>query len=360
VRSLILLLLIGCSAKEKPPTPGCDPGTPGLAQATQRPLAVVGDRVSDKMELYSVDPFAAVGCVGLDENPSFIDEPFDLAQHDDSLYVVLGHAHGYTQGTLVKFHLPDGARVAELTVGEEPSLLALTADGKRAYVSLFRNLQMLQGPWTAASAVVEVDTEKMQIVSTVEICNAALGIQLDEANSRLWVACAGSDAIAIVNTNPLALDRVIPLEDGTNQGRQAAYVLLDGKHAFVTAQASDDLWIFDQNDLSLTKRIAFESGTFPQRMAMVQSVVLVALDYVSALGAIDANQLVIEDRVPLGGAHPQGIAVSGRYALVTNESNLKNPGQLLRVDLMGLGAGGAHLDENAPAAVFPQAVIVIP
>jgi DNA-binding beta-propeller fold protein YncE len=360
VRSLILLLLIGCSPKEKPPTPGCDPGAPGLAQAMQRPLAVVGDRVSDRMELYSVDPFDAVGCVGLDENPSFIDEPFDLAHHEDFLYVVLGHAHGYNEGTLVKFHLPDGARVAELTLGEEPSLLTLTSDGKRAYVSLFRNLQMLQGPWTAAGAVVEVDTDKMQVVSTVDICNAALGIQLDEANSRLWVACAGSDSIAIVDTNPLKLDRVIPLDDGTNQGRQAAYILLDGKHAFVTAQASDDLWIYDQNDFSLSKRIAFESGTFPQRLAIVQNLVLVALDFVSALAAIDTTSFVVADRVPLGGAHAQGIAVSGRYALVTNETDLKNPGQLLRVDLMGLGAGGAHLDGNAAAAVFPQAVVVIP
>jgi hypothetical protein len=366
VRTLAILVFAACSEPQRLPTPGCDPGTPGLGDATSRPLAVVGDRVSDRLELYSVDPLTPAGCVGMDENAGFIDEPFDLAAHGDALYVVLGHAHGYDQGTLVKLHLPDGARLGEVTLGEEPSMIALSADGKRAWISLFRNLQNLAGPWVHPGAVVEVNTDSMTVTATSpDLCNAGLGIALDEARHKLWVACPGSDQLALVDVSgPPVLDHYIELDDNGMKGVQPAYVLLDGKHAFVTAQASDDLWIFDQESTALTKRLAFESGTFPQRMAAVPNsrAILVALDYSSALAAIDTEGLVVADRVPLIGVRAQGVAVTAdsHWALVTDERDLMRPGHLARVDLTGLGVGGAHLDGTALAAVFPQAVIVLP
>jgi hypothetical protein len=71
----VALILAGCHSPP-PPTPGCDPGSPGLGQARERPLALVGERVSDRMDLFDVTPeLTAVGCVGLDENPGWIDEP---------------------------------------------------------------------------------------------------------------------------------------------------------------------------------------------------------------------------------------------------------------------------------------------
>jgi hypothetical protein len=46
--------------------------------------------------------------------------------------------------------------------------------------------------------------------------------------------------------------------------------------------------------------------------------------------------------------------------MVTDERDLMQPGHLLAVDLTGLGAGGGRLADQAPAAVFPQAVIILP
>jgi hypothetical protein len=349
------VLLLACSTP-LPPVKRCDPDTPGWTSS--RPLAIVGDRVSDQLELYTVDPLAPAGCLSVDENPGFIDEPFDLAAGGDALYVVLGHAHGYTQGTLVK--LVGGTKVGEVVLGEEPSMIVLS--GNKAYITLFRNLAQLGGPWTQAGAVVEVDVDRMQLLATSpDLCNAPLGLALDEPRARLWVACAGSDQIALVDVSGAPrLDRLIALDDAGTTGRQPAYVILDGQHAFVTAQASDDLWIFDQETATLTRRIAFESGTFPQRMALVPGALLVALDYSSALAAIDTSALVVADRIPLTPLHPQGIAVYDSWALVTDERDLMRPGHLARVALGGLGVGGAHLDGTAAAAVFPQAVIVLP
>jgi hypothetical protein len=354
-----LLVMVACSASPPPPTPGCDPGAPGLAQATSRPLAVVGDRVSDRLDLYTIDPLMPAGCVGVDENHDFIDEPFDLATSGDALYVVLGHADSYSNGTLLKLHLPDGAKQAEIELGEEPSMIALTAGGTKAYVSLFRNLANLRGPWTQPGAVVEVDVANMKLLRTSpDLCNAALGIALDEARGKLWVACPGSDQLAIVDLASFTVDRML------DAGSQPAYVVLDGQHAFVSAQNSGELWIFDQATAALAQRLAFDSGSFPQRLALVPNsrALLVALDYSSSLAAIDTQSLVVADRIPLGLLRPQGIAVTGdsRWALVTDEHDLMRPGQLLAVDLTGLGAGGGRLADEAPAAVFPQAVIILP
>ena len=158
---------------------------------------------------------------------------------------------------------------------------------------------------------------------------------------------------------------MVPLDDGAgNLGSQPAYLYLDGTHAFVTAQNSGDVWIFDQDTAAYVKRIGFGDSAFPQRMAGVPGypLLLVAVDYLEQLVAIDTNALAVADTVPLTGVRAQGIAVTAdaHYALVTDERNLKDQGRLVRVDLTGLGAGGAHLDGSAEAAVFPQAVIVLP
>jgi DNA-binding beta-propeller fold protein YncE len=362
----LFLFFVACHTEPPLPTPGCDPGTPGLAQATSRPLAVLGDRVSDRLELYTVDPFMPAGCIGVDENPKWIDEPFDLASFGDALYVVLGHADNYTSGTLRKIHLPDGAVVGEVPIGEQPSLIALSADGKRAYITLFRNLQMLQGPWTKPGAVVSVDTDAMKVLGTSpDLCNAGLGIALDETRSRVWAACAGSDQLAIVDMNDLSLQQMVTLNDGMgNDAGQPAYIVLDGNHAFITAQASGDLWILDQETTALVTRIGFGNDAFPQRLSLVpnSNALLVAVDYLSTLAVIDTQALVVADKIPVGLLRPQGIAVTAdsHWALVTDEHDLVHPGHLLKVDLTGLGAGGGRLDSEAPAAVFPQAVIVLP
>jgi DNA-binding beta-propeller fold protein YncE len=361
VRALLALFALGCSTAPPPvKLPACADG--GLEA---RPLALLGDRVSDRLEAYAADTLAPDGCVSVDFHPEYIDEPFDLALSPDqkTLYVVMGHANGYSRGTLLKLRLSDGAKLAELTLGEEPSMIALSKDGSRAYVSLFRNLAHPRGPWTDPGALVVVDTGEMRLLSTTELCAAALGVALDEPRGRVWVACLGDDQVAAVDVG--GTPRVFtmgPLLDGTTRGKGPAYVATDGARVYVTAQTSSDLWMLDPASGDVTARVAFESGAFPQRLARLPGdLLLVALDGAETLAAISTSGAFVADRVMLPGVHPQGIAVSpdGLTALVTDENDLMNPGRLARVRLDGLGMGGARLDGTAPAAVFPQAVIWI-
>jgi DNA-binding beta-propeller fold protein YncE len=366
----LLVAAAGCRGADPvvmvPPLP-LDAGLVG--DAGVRPIAVVGDRVSDRLELYSIDPLSRVAALSVDDNPGWIDEPFDLARSPDgaSIYVVLGHGVAWTTGKLVRIRLADGVRTGEVALGEEPSMIALAADGKRAYVSLFKNLAHPQGPWSDAGALVAVDTEAMRVTGQVDVCAAALGVALDEAAGRVYAACAGAGAIAVVDVSGAAprLASTLPLDDGSGSpGAQAAYLALDGANLYATAQGSGDLWIFDRATLALRRRIAFGSDAFPQRMALTAdgSLLLVAIDASQRLAAVSTSALVVADTLALAGVHPQGLALSpdGRFALVTDENDLKNPGRLARVALAGLGAGGARLDATAPATVFPQAVIVVP
>jgi len=357
-----LLAVAGCKGAVDRPDWITDGGG-YLGDAAARPLAIVGDRVSDWLELYQYDPkLVEAARLSVDEHPEFINEPFDLALSPDgaALYVVLGHPDMYHMGTLLKARLGDGSRIAEIPLGEEPSMIALSPDGTRAYVSLFRNLGHPQGPWTAPGALVVVDTVNMRVLGVADVCAAALGVALDEARERVWVACLGGDALALVDVANDAprVEQMVPLGAGT----APAYVLLDDAHAFVTASGSGELIALDRADATVAKRIAFGSDAFPQRMALAGDLVLVCVDDAQQLAAISRAALEPVDTVATPGMHPQGIAVTrdGRYALFTDENDLLHPGQVVRVDLAGLGSGGAHVDATAPTRVFPQAVIVAP
>jgi DNA-binding beta-propeller fold protein YncE len=336
--------------------------------ASPRPLAIVADRVSDKLDLYAIEPaLRGAAELSVDENPGWIDEPFDLALAPDhaAIYVVMGHSVGNKLGTLLKLRLSDGARLAEVVVGEQPSMVALSADGRRAYVSLFRNFGNLQGPWTGAGALVVVDTEKMEVLGETDVCAAGLGVALDEPRQRVWVACVGSNTLARVDVSGAPrVEDMVTLDDGSGSpGDQAAYVVLDDNHAFVTAQGSGDLWIFDRETAAFEKRISFGSDAFPQRMALLGGdLVLVCVDYLERLAAVSRSALEVIDTVPLDGFRPQGIAVTpdGHWAVISDENDLVHVGRALSVDLTGIGSGGAHVVGREWARVFPQAVLIVP
>jgi DNA-binding beta-propeller fold protein YncE len=201
----------------------------------------------------------------------------------------------------------------------------------------------------------------------VDVCAAGLGVALDEARARVWVACAGGDAaqVALVDVSGAPrLERMLPLDDGSGSpGVSAAYLLLDGKHAYVSAQGSGDLWIFDQDSGALVRRIALGSDSFPQRMALTPDGVwvLLCVDGLQQLAAIDTTALEVLDRIPTGTAHPQAIAVTpdGAWAVITDENDLVHPGHVARIPLATLGTGAARIDAWAQARVFPQPVIML-
>jgi DNA-binding beta-propeller fold protein YncE len=365
-RTLVVLVALGgCGAA--PPDSALPVDGGWMGDASPRPLAIVGDRVSDLLEAYAIDPALARGAVlSVHEDQGFINEPFDLALSPDgqALYVVLGHPAMYKMGTLLKLRLSDGARLGEAVLGEEPSMIALSSDGARAYVSLFRNLAHPQGPWTDPGALLVVDTASMTVLGQVQVCNAALGVALDEPRGRVWVACLGGSTLALVDvTGAPRLDRMVPLDDGGGSpGSGPAYVVLDDGHAFVTAQESGDLWAFDRATAAFARRITFGADAFPQRMALVGDMLLVCVDYAERIVAVARDALQVVDTIAVPGMRPQGIAVTrdGRFALFTDENDLVDPGRVVRVDLAGLGSGGAHVLDSVRTRIFPQAVIIAP
>ncbi len=373
VTLLALAVCAGChAAPPEVPLPPCDDSpTPdgGYIAGMVHPLAIVGDRASDRLSLFSILPqLAPAGCLSVDENPTFLDEPFDLALAPaaDVFYLVLGHAQANVQGTLLKIRLSDGAKLAEVPVGDQPAMVVLSHDGSRAYVTLFRNLTQPEGPWSEPGGLVVVDTASMKVLGEADVCGAGLGVALDEPRSRAFVACLGGNAVAEVDVSGApTLTRTLPLDDGKgNLGMGAAYLALDGKHLFATAQTSGDLWIWDLASTTFVSRIDLGSSGFPQRMAFTPdgSLLLVAVDFANQLAAVSTSALEIFDRVLLPGTQTQGIAVSGdgKWALVTDETDLQSPGRLVRVDLAGLGTGGAKKVDSVETADFPQAVVIVP
>lgn len=364
-------LTAGCGAKGYTPPPlPLDAGLVGETAA--RPLAVVADRGADRLEFYAIwpNPLGQVASLSLDDHPGFVDEPFDLAVAPDgaSLYVVLGHGDRWERGKLVRIRLADGVRTGEVSLGEEPSMVALSADGRRAYVTLFRNLAHPQGPWSDPGALVVVDTEAMIVQGQAELCAAPLGVALDEARGRVWVACAGSDELALVDVSAPAaprLDRLVALDDGRpGAGQQPAYVALSEHNAYVSAQGSGEVWTFDRESAVMKRRLALGSESFPQRL-----LVLYGDRALVALGGAQ-SVAVFEDRaglwgtISLPGRRPQGLARAD-FLVTTDEGDLSHPGRLVESHLCSLDIGPIgelctlDVSGEAPTSVFPQAVVVV-
>jgi YVTN family beta-propeller protein len=163
-----------------------------------------------------------------------------------------------------------GAVVKQITLGTDPNQMALTKDGRFAYVPL-----------------------------------------------------RGEDAVAIVQLEPLALVKKIPM----NKGPHDAYTAASGRRIYVGAQFGNAIGVFDPDSQSLEKQISTADGVRPMQPTRDGKLLYAALSNLLGFVVVDPWKGEVLRRVELG-TLPDGLPApyletwTHALALVNNDEEL--------------------------------------
>lgn len=200
--------------------------------------------------------------------------------------------------------------VATVPVGNGPLGIAITPDGKRAYVA------NLLGPGSddGSFAVSVIDTTSNEVLATVPVARAPFGVAIAPDGKNAYVA-VGSHNVSVIDT---AINKVV-VTVRVEESPHFVAISPDGKNAYVTNQLAKTLSVLD----TAGKRVAatVPAGQFPTGIATTPDgrrlyVTNVGDNTVSVFDTA-SNSLVAT--IPVGN-DPIAVAVTpdGKRAYVTN------------------------------------------
>jgi DNA-binding beta-propeller fold protein YncE len=281
MRRLVLLALVcGCGQSVKFPANGNLPAASVPAYVHQARFAVT-DNLSDTLSY--VDPVQPMrlGDAAVGDVPVELEGPHHLAASPDGKFIYYNlsnyvpgtgsgphgsHGTGTVPGSLVKLDAETNEKVAEVLVDRSPGDVILSRDGRYAYVTHYDLLRLQQAlvsgapPEAGYSAVAIVDTTTMTRVSLTPVCPTAHGEGLSADDRTLYVTCANSDQLAIMDvsdkTRPTVTARVVvgPTPGTLDQPSYAPYALAvsptDGT-VWVSDNKSGDVRVFDPTTMMM-------------------------------------------------------------------------------------------------------------
>jgi DNA-binding beta-propeller fold protein YncE len=262
-------LLLGCQPEVKF---GKDPGTytPAgtLPYASSARFAVTVN-LSDELAYVSADGQAPqlFGEVPVGDVPVELEGPHHIAASPDGnwLYINLSnyvpgtgsgphgsHGTGTVPGSLLKIDAKTSQKVAEVLVDRSPGDVITSKDGKLAFVTHY-DLLRLQAQLAAGdppekgwSAVAIVDTESMVRLSLTAICPTAHGEGLSADEKTLYVTCAQSDELVLLDVTIPSKPTVklkLPVGPAPGPIGTPSY----GPYALAVDPADGTVWISDNN-----------------------------------------------------------------------------------------------------------------
>ncbi len=261
------------------------------------------------------------------------------------------HGSGSENGLLAKVTLGNLAITDTREVDENPGDVLLTHDKKRVLVSHFDMKRAMdvaaQGkasPSTMFAHLVVFDAQSMKRIGDRPVCVAPHGITLTKDDKTAYIACYGSDEIAVVDMagDTFAVARV-PL--GSSQGvpgvpRYGPYSAVlspDEKEVLIADLEGQDVRIFDRAD----KRFVNERTVPLAAKAFMPAYVddhtaLVPMQTPDGLARVNLTTSKVEQRVSVtkdvcGLPHAIRVARDGR-AYVVCEGDHTKPGSVIEID----------------------------
>jgi DNA-binding beta-propeller fold protein YncE len=277
MRALFLCALAcGCTQSVSFPSTGGDWPAPPVPAFVHQARFAVTDNLSD--ELSFVDPVQPIllGNAPVGDVPVELEGPHHLAASPDGKYIYYNlsnyvpgtgsgphgsHGTGNVPGSLVKLDATTVEEIGEAQVDPNPGDIILSSDGRWGFVSHYDTLKLTAAlmsgvglPESAYSAVAVVDTNTMTRVAKIDVCPTAHGEGLSADGNTLFVTCAASDQVAVLDVtdraHPTVTTRVNvgPTPGTLDQPSYSPYALTvsptDGT-VWISNNRSGDVRVFD-------------------------------------------------------------------------------------------------------------------
>jgi len=156
-----------------------------------------------------------------------IGEPWGIAVKDNFVYVATGRP---LMGEVLFINSNDYCIEATVTVGENPSGIAVTPDGKKLYVAN-----------QDSGNVSVIDTNSRKVIATVEAGYSPTRVAITPDGKKALVSSRGSNSVTIIDT---LTDKVLTVL-ATGKEPFGIAISKDGKMAFVANSASYDVTMID-------------------------------------------------------------------------------------------------------------------
>jgi YVTN family beta-propeller protein len=267
--------------------------------------------------------------------------------------------------------------VGEVLVDRSPGDIILSSDGKLGYVTHYDLLrlqtQLTKGdpPEKGFSAIAIVDTERMVRLALLPVCPTAHGEGLSPDGKTLYVTCALSDELAVIDVSNPAKPTVIkklpvgPAPGPLGSPSYSPYALsvhpTDGT-VWVSNNASADVRVYDPATMQMDETKTVFTGGVSMFGAFTSDGKSFYVPHQGddKITAVDTATLALRELAVPGSvcvnAHALVMANDEKSAvLVCEGDHVMRPGTIVTINLEGFFVVG-----SVPVGLFPDGAAWLP
>lgn len=287
------------------------------------------------------------------------------------------HGTGDVKGYLLGYDTADNALAGDVLVDRSPGDVRITTDGAHVLMSHFDLKAIIdaelagEDPRLLESPLAVIDSQTLEKVAMIPLCPAAHGVGLAPDGSAAYVACWGSDELAIVSLAAPIDDEAevtrVPVGPGGGDptdplyGPYAATVSPDGSEVWMSNLEGKSLSVYDveAGAFDAERSVTLAGGALFASFSADGSRLYVPVQAPDALVTIDPATGTVIHTLGMSDAMcraPHGtLLVADDLLAVVCEGDHVGPGTVLRVSLASPDAPVP--EESFPVGVFPDDLV---
>lgn len=263
------------------------------------------------------------------------------------------HGTGSVRGYLLGYDTADNSFVGDVLVDRSPGDVRITPDGALVLQSHFDLLSILEAelededPCLLESPLAVTDSQSLEKVAMIPLCPAGHGVGLAPDGQAAYVACWGSDELAVVSLAAPIGDEAdvvrVPLGDGTCNPTAPAY----GPYAATVSPDGGEVWVSNLEGKSLAV-YDVDAGAFDDERR-----VTLAGGALFASFSADGSRLYVPVQNPdsLVTVDPATGTVIHNLSLTDDMCRSPHGTLLVADDLLGLVCEGDHIGPGTVARI---------
>jgi len=213
-------------------------------------------------------------------------EPARPAAHSEGQLLVLNK----TDDNLMVFDAPSHQLLKTIPVGREPHEVAVTPDGRKAYVANVGDDSL---------SVVDLKEGRVRRTLKPDGMDQPHGLAITPDGRRLFVTSEGSHRLYLIDVRRDVVERSITT---TQRGSHMVTLAGKGTRAWVANRGSDSLSLYDLPGLKLVR--TFKVGPGPEGIAVSPNgrFIVTSLQGAGQVAVVDASRSSVLTRLPAGEA----------------------------------------------------------